>query len=67
MSKITNYFKGVTREARRVKWPTKSNFLPAISVVLVITIFAAIFLSIEDLASATIINQLRSAFEGLRG
>lgn len=57
------YFKGVAREAKRVRWPKREAFLPAVGVVIVITIFAAIFLVLEDLASGTLIEQLQKAFE----
>lgn len=62
-----NYFKGVGREAKRVKWPTRETFLPAIAVVLCITIFASVILSLEDLAGQMLVEQLRQAFESLRG
>lgn len=62
-----NYFKGVVREAKRVRWPKKEQFLPAISIVLCITIFAAIVLSLEDLAGQSLVEQLRKAFEAING
>lgn len=57
------YFKGVGREAKRVRWPKRETFLPAIGVVIAITVFAAIFLVLEDLAAGTLIEQLQKAFE----
>ncbi len=59
------YFNGVAREAKRVRWPKKDSFLPALAVVICITVFAAIFLALEDLASGTLIDQLRTAFEAI--
>ena len=56
------YFKGVSREAKRVRWPKKDTFLPAIGVVICIAIFAVIFWVLEDLAAGTLIEQLRNAF-----
>ena len=60
-----NYFKGVGREAKRVRWPKKDQLLPSIAVVLCIVIFAALFLSLEDLAANTIIEQIKQAFKNL--
>lgn len=57
------YFKGVGREAKRIRWPKREVFLPAIGVVIAITIFASLFLVLEDLAAGTLIEQLRKAFE----
>ncbi len=67
MRKILGYFKGVGSEIKRIKWPKKEQLVPAIVVVIIITVFAGIFLSIEDLAASTLIQQLRDAFESLRG
>ena len=66
MKKILNYFKGVGKECKRVKWPKIDAFLPAIITVLCITAFAAIFLVIEDYAGGIIISTLRDAFESMR-
>ena len=66
MKKILNYFKGVGKEVKRVKWPKFDAFLPAIITVLCITVFAAIFLVIEDYAGGIIISSLRDAFESMR-
>lgn len=57
------YFRGVAREAKRVRRPKREVFLPAIGVVIAITVFAAIFLVLEDLAAGTLIEQLQKAFE----
>ena len=67
MKKITDYFKGVIKEARRIKWPKKLQFVPAVAVVLCITIFAAIFLALEDYAGGILVQQLRDAFSSIRG
>lgn len=65
MKKILRYFKGVGREAKRIKWPTLETFIPAMIVVICIAFFAGIFLSLEDLAAATILEQLRNAFANM--
>ncbi len=67
MKKIGNYFKGVFREGKRVRWPKKDVFFPAVAVVICITLFAAIFLVLEDYASGILVAQLRDAFESIRG
>jgi len=61
-----NYFRGVAREAKRVRWPNKDELLPAIAVVICITVFTALFLALEDYAANTIIEQLKNAFASLR-
>jgi preprotein translocase subunit SecE len=67
MGRIVRYFKGVRKESRRVRWPKKDEFLPAIVTVIIITVFVAVFLMVEDLAAGTLINQLRDAFSSIRG
>lgn len=57
------YFKGVGREAKRIRWPKREEFLPAVGVVICIAVFAALFLVLEDLAAGTLIKQLKKAFE----
>lgn len=66
MKKIGRYFKGVWKEMKRIKWPSKEKFVPSIIVVICITVFAGLFLAVEDLAAATLIEQLRNAFSSLR-
>ncbi len=66
MGKIVRYFKGVAKEAHRIRWIKKDEFWKAVATVLVITVFAAVFLAIEDAAAGTLITQLRNAFESLR-
>ena len=67
MGKASRYFKGVKKEVKRVRWPKKEEFFSTIATVLIISVIAAVFLLIEDLASSTLLEQLRSAFENLRG
>ena len=55
MRKITGYFKGVFKEGKRIKWPKRLQFVPAVAVVLCITIFAAIFLALEDYAGGILV------------
>ena len=58
------YIKEVGKEAKRVRWPKRDQLIPMIIVVIAISLFAAIFLSLEDLTAASMINQLKSAFGG---
>ena len=58
------YIKEVGKEAKRVRWPKREQLVPMIVVVIAISLFAAIFLSLEDLTAASMINQLKSAFGG---
>lgn len=67
MKKITGYFKGVAREAKRIRWPKKDAFIPAIAVVLCITVFTALFLALEDYAGGILVAQLKEAFKSIRG
>lgn len=56
------YVKEVVKEGKRVRWPKREELWPSIAVVLVITIFVALFLALEDLTAQNIINQLKDAF-----
>ncbi len=56
----------VTKEAKKVRWPKADTLIPLITVVLSIATFAALFLTIEDLAVAELLGQLREAFGNLR-
>ncbi len=58
------YIKEVGKEAKRVRWPKREQLIPMIVVVITISLFAAIFLSLEDLTAASMINQLKAAFGG---
>ncbi len=58
------YIKEVGKEAKRVRWPKREQLVPMIVVVIAISLFAAIFLSLEDLTAASMINQLKAAFGG---
>ena len=58
------YIKEVGKEAKRVRWPKREQLVPMIIVVIAISVFAAIFLSLEDLTAASMINQLKAAFGG---
>jgi preprotein translocase subunit SecE len=63
---IKKYASEVVKEGRRVRWPKRETLVPSILVVLAISVFAALFLSVEDLAVGELLKQLKNAFEGLR-
>jgi preprotein translocase SecE subunit len=58
------YMKEVVKEGKRVRWPDRQTLWPAIAVVIVISVFAALFLVIEDYAANSIITQIENAFGG---
>lgn len=64
--KVRKFLQEVNREAKRVRWPKTDALISSIIVVLIITIFAALALTLEDLAVAELLGQIRSAFENLR-
>jgi preprotein translocase SecE subunit len=64
--KIGKFIQEVRREAKRVRWPKTDMLLSSIFIVIAITIFSALALTLEDLAVAELLGQLRTAFEGLR-
>lgn len=59
------YMKEVVKEGKRVRWPSRDKLWPAIAVVICISLFAAIFLALEDLTANSIISQLKDAFGGM--
>jgi preprotein translocase SecE subunit len=56
--------KEVVKEGKRVRWPTREQLWPAIGVVIAISLFAAIFLALEDYTAYQLIQQLEKAFGG---
>lgn len=64
MTPPNKYIKEVVKEGKRVRWPTREQLWPAIAVVIVIAIFGAVFLALEDLTASSIISQIKNAFGG---
>lgn len=62
MTPPNKYMKEVVKEGKRVRWPSREQLWPAIGVVIAISVFAAIFLMLEDWTAINIINQLKAAF-----
>ena len=63
---VRKYTKEVIREAKRVRWPKRDVFLLALVTTLVICIFAALVLRLEDLISGELIKALKEVFKGLK-
>lgn len=63
---LRKYASEVVKEGKRVRWPKREQLFPLIGVVLVITIFSALVLTLEDLAAARLLGALEKAFEGLK-
>ena len=56
------YVGEVIREGRRVRWPKRDELIPAIIVVVIITVLAALILYVEDLAGNSLIQIIKDAF-----
>ncbi len=66
MTPPVKYLKEVVKEGKRVRWPSRDKLWATIAVVVVIALFVAICLALEDLAGASLIQQLKDAFGGLQ-
>lgn len=63
---VRKYTKEVIKEGKRVRWPKKDVFLISLLTCIVICVFAALVLRLEDLVSGELIKSLKSVFEGLK-
>ena len=63
---VRKYTKEVIREAKRVRWPKRDVFLLALVTTLVICVFCALILRLEDLVSGELIKALKKVFEGIK-
>jgi preprotein translocase SecE subunit len=63
---ISKFLGEVAKEAKRVRWPKNDFLINAIFIILSITVLAALALTLQDLAIAELLGQIRSAFESLR-
>ena len=61
---VRKYTQEVIKEGKRVRWPKKDVFMPALITTIVICVFCALILSIEDLASGSLIGELKTIFGG---
>ena len=63
---VRKYTKEVIKEAKRVRWPKRDVFLMALVTTLVICIFAALVLRLEDLVAGELLKALKEVFKGLK-
>ena len=63
---LKKYSAEVVKEAKRVRWPKREVLFGTILVVLVVVVFAASILFIEDLAVSKLLGELERVFEGLK-
>ena len=63
---VRKYTKEVIKEAKRVRWPKRDVFIMALVTTLVICIFAALVLRLEDLVAGELIKALKEVFKGLK-
>jgi len=62
---VKKYASEVIKEGKRVRWPKREEFIPALVAVLVVCIVAAIFLSLEDWAAGSLISEIKELFKGM--
>ena len=63
---VKKYTQEVIKEGKRVRWPKKDVFFPALITVIIICVFAALVLSLEDFIAGTIINTIKDWFSQLK-
>ena len=63
---VRKYAKEVIKEGKRVRWPKRDVFLMALVTTLVICVFVALILRLEDLVSGELIKALKEVFKGLK-
>lgn len=63
---VRKYTKEVIKEGKRVRWPKKEAFFAALITTIVICVFCALVLSLEDLISGRLIEALKGVFSGLK-
>ncbi len=63
---VRKYTKEVIKEAKRVRWPKRDVFLLALVTTLVICVFAALVLRVEDLVAGELLKALKEVFKGFK-
>lgn len=63
---VKKYTQEVIKEGKRVRWPKKEVFFPALVTVIIICVFAALVLSLEDFLAGTIINTIKGWFSSIK-
>lgn len=62
---VKKYTQEVIKEGKRVRWPKREQFIPAVIAVTIICVFTALILSLEDWGAGSLINQLKQLFSGI--
>lgn len=62
MGKTKKYLQGVVKEGKRVRWPSRETVLKSLGIVLVISIIAALWLSLDDFIAGKLLQILRDTF-----
>ena len=62
---LRKYTKEVIKEGKRVRWPKRDQFIPAFVSAVIICVFCALVLSLEDFAAGSLIGQLKDLFKGI--
>ncbi len=63
---VRKYTKEVIKEGKRVRWPKRDVFLVALVTTLVICVFCALILRLEDLIGIKLLEALKEVFKGLK-
>ena len=59
------YVTEVVKEGKRVRWPKRDQFIPAFVSAVIICLFCALVLSLEDFAAGSLIGQLKELFKSI--
>lgn len=64
---VKKYVGEVVKEGKRVRWPKKDVFIAALVTTLVICIFCALILRLEDFTARKLIDALEAVLSGMKG
>lgn len=62
-SKKESYVAGVIKEGKRVRWPNRETMLKSLAVVLVVSIFTALWLTLDNYVVAKLLKALEDTFK----
>ncbi len=63
---VKKYTQEVIKEGKRVRWPKKEVFFPALITVIVICVIAALVISLGDFLAGSIINTIKDWFKSIK-
>ena len=63
---VRKYAKEVIKEGKRVRWPKRDVFLLSLLTTVIICVFCALVLRLEDLVAGELITALKEVFKGLK-